>query len=172
MKKWIGLMLLCFAGFSLHATVISCDVKNEWPLQLMSKELTRNFKILKKQKPPVYYLAYTYLEQEVLEMSASFGEVEVKEREERLGDCLVRVGAPKLDNTHALKGERENFDIYHNKWFPVPTLENPLAFKRIWWNLTQEEVKQAQKAYSQVLSHSRTMTQAKDSSADFQLVNP
>ncbi|MBO7238728.1 MAG: TldD/PmbA family protein [Elusimicrobiaceae bacterium] len=161
---WIGLFcLLCLPVFA--QTI--CDVRQELPLQLMGKELTRNFKTLKKQKPPVYYLAYTYEEQEVLNVSASFGAVDVQTREERLGDVQARVGSLSLDNTRALKGERENFDLASSGQVPFPTAGNTAAFERAWWTLTEQATKDEQKAYSAVLSHSRTMTQMKDPSDDF-----
>ena len=162
--NWIA--IFCFAFLPLMAQQ-NCTVRDEAPLQLMNKELIRNFNILKKQKPPVYYLAYTYQEQEVLDMRATFGTVKIQQKEERLGDGFVRVGSPLLDNTHALKGEKEDFEIYHNPRFPFPSSDNTLAFQRIWWDLTEGAVKDAQKTYSKVLSHSRTMTKDKDSSADF-----
>ncbi len=167
MSKYFFLLIVCMALSSVGAQASVCDAKKDLTLQLMHKELMRNFKVLKKQKPPVYYLSYTYEEREVLNLEASFGEAEVQAREERLGDVQVRVGDLTLDNTHALKGEKEDFALYRSTKMPFPTVTDALAFKREWWNLTEEAVKDAQKQYSQVLAHSRTMTQAKDSSADF-----
>lgn len=167
MRKLI-LTTIFFLISGIAATAqTTCDVQKELPLQLMSRELTRNSKILKKQKPPIYYLAYTYLEQETLWINASLGSAEVQQREERLADVLARAGSKQLDNTRALKGERENFEISSRAQLPFPSEDNPQAFERAWWTLTEQATKDAQKKYSTVLSHSRTMTQTKDPSDDF-----
>ena len=162
--SWI---LCCLCVLPVWGNVVSCEVKKEVPLQLMGKELTRNFKLLKKQKPPVYYLAYTYQTQEAGSVRASFDGVDVQQKEERFGDVSARVGSLAQDNTRALKGERENFELAQTGHIPFPSLEDTTAFERTWWNLTEQAVRQAQKQYSRVLSHSHTMTQTKDPSDDF-----
>lgn len=163
-QGWIGGLLL--AVLPVWGAQTTCDVQAEIPLQLMGKELTRSLKILKKQQPPVYYLAYTYDALDRVTVEAAFGEVNIREQEERNGDVLVRVGNPNLDNTRALKSERQNFTL-PNSVFAFPTAENHKAFERTWWNLTQQAVQGAQKEYSAVSSKVRTMTQTKDPSADF-----
>jgi len=160
-----GIFCLFLGSVCLAQT--TCEVKQEEPLRLMGKELTRNIKVLKKQKPPVYYLAYTYQQQDRLWLNASFGNVEVQQREERFGDVIARAGSKVLDNTRALKGEREDFTVSSRSQMPFPSADNPKAFERVWWGLTEQAAKEAQKRYSAVLSHSRTMTQTKDPSDDF-----
>ena len=162
-----GWILVGLLGLPLWAESNFCDVKKEVPLQLMGGELMRNFSVLKKQQPPIYYLAYTYQTQQTGQIQASFDGLKIQQKEENFGDVLARAGSLSLDNTHALKGERETFDLAQTSQIPFPSLENPTAFKRTWWGLTEEAAKDAQKKYSHVLSHSRTMTRTKDTSDDF-----
>lgn len=166
MRKF-GWILLSLLFLPAWGEPLSCDVKKELPLQLMGRELTRNFNILKKQRPPIYYLAYTYQTQQTGRVQAAFGGVDVTQKEERFGDVLARAGSLALDNTRALKGEREDFELFRTSQIPFPSSENETAFERTWWHLTERAAKDAQKQYSRVLSHARTMTQTKDPSDDF-----
>ena len=166
MRKY-GWILIALIGLPVWGGETFCEVKKEIPLQLMGQELMRNFNILKKQKPPIYYLAYTYQQEQYGRVHAAFGGLDVQQKEDRFGDVLARAGSLSLDNTRALKGERENFELADAGRFPFPSLENKTAFARTWWDLTEEAAKTAQKQYSRVLSHVRTMTQTKDPSDDF-----
>ena len=93
----LGLILIC-AGQAL--AVENCVAAQERPLQLMSAELKREFKALKKQKPPIYYMSYTYLDTQDIYLSVTDGGVTNQRNEgSSLLDVQVRVGSPELDNT-------------------------------------------------------------------------
>jgi len=80
-------------------------------LDILSAELQRNFTILKeKADPPPYYMSYTVTEDETEIVTASLGAVvNQNKRHLRYLDVTVRVGSPKLDNYHVVKGERVRF---------------------------------------------------------------
>lgn len=126
----------------------------------------RNFKVLKKQKPPVYYLSYRYSEWEDVDVDASLNGVSVHQSKDNKVAVLVRVGDKKLDNTRALKGEKTVYGIA-NSWWVGPQEQNPKAFQLNFWDLTEQAVEEAQQQYSQVIAHQRTMSQAQDQSDDF-----
>ena len=85
MKKHF-LMALCLLGTAGLWGQSNCHLQDQVPLQLMSRELNRNFRILKKQKPPIYYLAYTYKQQKEQELSVAYDGV--ASRQEQTGAAL------------------------------------------------------------------------------------
>ncbi len=152
----------------LQAATQVCEVKDQPTLKLMSQELKRSFNILKKQKPPIYYLSYTYTEGENIGLQVEFGGV-LQKYHHYTADVEVqaRAGNIHLDNTRALKGERE--DTVLAGWEKVPgvSADNPKAFELAWWRATQAAAEQAQHNYSRVTANVRTMSQTKDQSDDF-----
>ena len=61
MKKLFFISLF-FSMFSLPSAATICDIQAQEPIQLLEAELKRGLKTYKKQKPPIYYLSYTYSE--------------------------------------------------------------------------------------------------------------
>ena len=77
----------------------------------MSQELNRNFSVLKeKADPPPYFLSYEVTENEFRTISATLGTIESTDSgKARALDVSVRVGSPKLDNYHRVRGDRGQF---------------------------------------------------------------
>src|SRR5882672_4348109 len=78
---------------------------------IASDELERNFRILKeKTDPPPYFLAYEITENESHQIAATLGAITSSGNgKSRVLDTSVRVGTPKLDNYHRVRGERAQF---------------------------------------------------------------
>lgn len=166
MKPWISI-LLCLVFMPVWGQVQNCQVQQQVPLKLMEAELARNFKVLKKQKPPIYYLSYRYNEVQVVNVTASLNGISSFQDRYNTLAVMARVGSAKLDNTRALKGEQANYNVSFSSNFALPNQDAPRAFVLELWQTTERAVKQAQQEYSQVLAHTRTMTEAADQSADF-----
>lgn len=156
--------LLCAA---LPAGGAVCQLQQEVPLQLMEKELKRSFKILKKQKPPIYYLSYTYTLGEVYSLLVAYdGVASHLENKISVAEVQTRAGSTALDNTHALRGERENWFIPARST-PVPDPSDPKGFLTVWWKATQQAAETAQQDFSRVQSNVRSMADTRDKSPDF-----
>ena len=167
MKKWFILGYICSAVASWAAPVL-CDVNQEIPLQLMEKELKRSFAVLKHQKPPIYYLSYTYQEGENEGVSVELGGVmQQYHTYSATAEVRARAGSVQLDNTHPLKGEGQDTALAGVEIVPQISLENPKSFLLAWWRATQKAAEQAQANYSRVTANVRTMSETKDQSADF-----
>jgi TldD protein len=77
----------------------------------MGEELARNFSLLKaKADPAPYFLSYEVTEEDSHSVSATLGAItnDGQGKSRRLDVC-VRVGTPKLDNYHRVRGERTQF---------------------------------------------------------------
>lgn len=144
-----------------------CDMAQQTPLRLMEQELQRSFKILKKQKPPIYYLSYTYTQGEENVLSVAYDGVSVlRSAPVSVAEVLARAGSPALDNTHALRGEQENWNV--SMWSaPVADAADSKGFLAAWWNATQQAAETAQRDLSQVQSNVRSMADTRDKSDDF-----
>ena len=164
MKKGFGLLLCLLAAGGWAAP---CDMAQQTPLRLMEQELKRSFKILKKQKPPIYYLSYTYTEGEEYSLAVAYDGVAVSQQNTiSLAEVLARAGSPKLDNTHALRAERENWTIPMQQT-AVPDPSDSKGFLSSWWALTQRAAETAQQDLSRVESNVRSMAHTRDQSDDF-----
>ena len=97
-------------------------------LGIASEELERNFRILKeKTDPPPYFLAYEITENESSQIGATLGAITSSgSGKSRVLDTSVRVGTPKLDNYHRVRGERAQF----TSGSQIAIDDNPAAIQR------------------------------------------
>ncbi|HLY16086.1 MAG TPA: hypothetical protein VKR61_02625, partial [Bryobacteraceae bacterium] len=99
----LGVLCLCFtAAASAQSPVL---------LDAMSEELQRNFATLKsKADPAPYFLSYETTEEDSHAVSATLGAITAHgQNKSRRLDVCIRVGSPKLDNYHRVRGERAQF---------------------------------------------------------------
>src|SRR5579864_9667579 len=75
-------------------------------VHILDEELQRNFSILKqKADPPPYFMSYEVTEEESQIINASLGAINsTGKSHNRYLDITIRVGSPKLDNYHILRG--------------------------------------------------------------------
>jgi predicted Zn-dependent protease len=158
------LSFLLVSGFTAEAQISSPI------LDTLSAELQRNFSELKsKADPAPYFLAYSVVEEESQSATAGFGALlnHVGGRSRTL-DVTVRVGEPKLDNYHRMRGDFAQFTA----GVAVPIEDNPNALRRRVWLETDRVYRLA----SQRLIRLRTNTQVKaseeDTSDDFSPAEP
>lgn len=165
MKKIVIYLLFLAMPLGLLARG-SCRVEEELPLQLMGKELMRNFKILKKEKPPIYYLSYTYWDFEEKNISVNLGGVEQQQDQHyAFAEVQARAGSPTLDNTHLIRGEQRKYGTEWNRIYGV--FANNKHFQMMWWDVTRRAAEAAQADYDRAAASEKAASQARDQSADF-----
>ena len=74
-------------------------------LNILEKELEREFSELKNQEIPVYYMNYRVSDMESVVISGTHGCLNQKQqRNYRVLTTSVRVGTPDMDNFHSARG--------------------------------------------------------------------
>jgi TldD protein len=134
-------------------------------LDILSSELQRNFTILKeKADPPPYYMSYTVTDEENEVLTSSLGAVMGQnKRHLRYLDVTIRVGSPKLDNYHLVKGERVRFTSGS-----VIPLDNVMpAIDRRLWLETDRTYRAAARRLIEIKSNQEVQVQPGQDSDDF-----
>ena len=134
-------------------------------LDILSAELQRNFSMLKeKADPPPYYMSYTVTDDETEVLTASLGAVVNRnKRELRYLDVTVRVGSPKLDNYHVVKGERVRFTS--GSVIPLDNVA-PAIDRRLWLE-TDQTYRLAARRLIEIKSDQQVQVQPGQDSDDF-----
>jgi len=134
-------------------------------LDILSAELQRNFAILKeKADPPPYYMSYTVTEDETEILGASLGAVVNQNKHHlRYLDVTVRVGSPKLDNYHVVKGERARFTS--GSVIPLDNV-TPAIDRRLWLE-TDRTYRLAARRLIEIKSDQQVQVQPGQDSDDF-----
>lgn len=134
-------------------------------LDILSAELQRNFSLLKeKADPPPYYMSYTVTDDETEVLTASLGAVvNQNKRELRYLDVTVRVGSPKLDNYHVVKGERARFTS--GSVIPLDNVA-PAIDRRLWLE-TDQTYRLAARRLIEIKSNQQVQVQPGQDSDDF-----
>jgi len=138
-------------------------------LKTLSEELDRNYVALKKVDPPPYFMAYSVTEQDYSAVSASFGAITGKNQSRTSNlDVTVRVGNPKLDNYHRIRGDRPQF----TSGSAVVIEETPLALKRRIWLDTDRTYRLAAERLIKIRTSSEVRVKEEDPSDDFSKEEP
>ena len=129
-------------------------------LDAMSQELNRNFTVLKeKADPPPYFLSYEVTEEEYHTVSGTLGTINNSGGgKNRVLDVSVRVGSPKLDNYHRIRGDRGQF----TSGALLTYEDNVNSIKHRLWL----ETDRAYRAAAERLIRIKTSTQVKVADAD------
>src|SRR5262245_32804457 len=118
-------------------------------MKALQAELDRAFAKLKGAgDSPVYYLCYRVYETESVNISATYGAIDGIRRGDRSRDLDVelRVGTPKLDNTHKLRDAGwDPSDSYGGGFSPMPLEDDEASIRNALWLATDAEFKSAQK---------------------------
>ena len=167
MKKILFLWVFLFALPVLSAAENNCTIDQQVPIQLMEQELKRNFKVLKKENPPIYYLSYIYQETEQNQLTATYGGIST-EYSLTTGNIEVqaRAGSSKMDNTRSLRGERDDWGTLYSA-VSTPYDLDKKGFLASLWRLTNSAALKAQENFARVKNNVRNMAVNKDQSDDF-----
>ena len=135
----------------------------------MSRELDRNFMVLKeKGDPPPYFLSYEVTEEEHRSVSASLGAIDFTGGgKSRVLDVSARVGSPKLDNYHAVRGGRGGGAPQFTAGALVTFEDNANSISRALWRETDRAYRTAAERLIQIKTNSQVRTAEQDSSGDF-----
>jgi TldD protein len=134
-------------------------------LQILNDELQRNFSVLKQKGDPApYYLAYAVTEEETEALTASRGALQNRAQAHvRLLDVSMRVGTPKLDNYHVVRGERARF----TSGSPISLDDVPAAIRRRVWLETDNVYRLASRRLIEIKSNTQVKLAEEDQSDDF-----
>jgi predicted Zn-dependent protease len=143
-------------------------------LDTMSTELTRAMGTLGKQgsddkakQIPPYFLSYSVNDSAEVSIRAQYGAlVDSSANHERVVDVQVRVGEPKLDNTHgAHRGSAVNT-------LPLPVTDDREAIARSLWLATNSGYGSALDNYLRVKTEAEVRAKEEDNSGDFSAETP
>lgn len=139
-------------------------------LDAMASELDRNYQVLKdKADPKAYYLAYQVTEQDYSVISASLGAITANNQgRSRTLDVSVRVGSPKLDNYHRVRGDRAQF----TSGSPLTVDDEAAAIRRRIWLDTDRAYRAAAERLVKIRSSAQVRVAEEDNSDDFSQADP
>jgi TldD protein len=136
-------------------------------LTTMEKELQRGQSELVKQDPAPYFTSYNVTDQDSLVVvSAQGGVLNSTRARHRIADVSMRIGSPRLDNTH---DEERSSGISSGR---LPLRDDPDAIARVLWKLTYEQYRKAQQAYTKVKTKAAVRAKDEDDSPDFSREKP
>ncbi|MDQ6707627.1 MAG: metallopeptidase TldD-related protein [Acidobacteriota bacterium] len=158
---------LLVALLSLHA--VSATAPNVM-LNTLSEELHRNFEVLKvKADPAPYFISYEVTEQDFHMLGGTLGAINANTRtRNRFLDVSVRVGSPKLDNYHRVRGERTQF----TSGAQIAIDDNPNAIKQRVWLETDRTYRAAAERLIKIATNQQVKVADRDASNDFSQESP
>jgi TldD protein len=144
-------------------------------LKLLAGELARNAKELGKTKGhdlSPYFMEYEATDEHSVEVEGSFGTlVTSTDDHSRNLDVDVRVGTPKLDNTHRLRGDYDvSRDFTRQSWLPIE--DDPAAVRSVAWLTTHAEYQRAVEDLVRVKANLEIKVAEQDASDDFSSERP
>jgi len=160
--KVLARLLLLFSAATLavaQPTVI---------LDAMSQELSRNFHALSdKADPPPYFLSYEVSESESHAISATLGALESNnDGLSRTLDVSVRVGSPKLDNYHRVRGPG-GAQSGRSTFGGLPIDNDVNSLKRLLWLNTDRAYQSAAERLIRIKTNTQVRVAEADDSDDF-----
>ncbi len=136
----------------------------------MSQELNRNFTVLKQKADPApYFMSYEVTEQDYRTVSGVLGAVSpVSGSRARTLDVSVRVGSPKLDNYHRVRGSAAQVTSGASISFE----DKPDSIKRTLWLETDRAYRSAAQRLIHIRTNTQVMAEQADKSDDFSAEQP
>lgn len=155
-------------------TTTSTPTDNDQPakksalLDVMAAENAREMAALRQAPEPAYYLAYQLYEQRLVSMEAEGGAlITDDDNTARNLDVEVRVGSPKLDNTHQLSDEGNGLNAPLTRKGYVPFGDDKQAVANALWVETDRRYREAVSALGYVRQDVQTLKTKRDSAPDF-----
>ncbi|MGE5645353.1 MAG: TldD/PmbA family protein [Acidobacteriota bacterium] len=139
-------------------------------VSILSEELERNFGALRQKGDPApYYIAYEVTEREAAAVSAALGAVKSMRADRvRVVDITVRVGTPKMDNYHRVRGERVRF----TSAVEIPIEDSAPAIRRVLWLETDRVYRLAAERLIKIKANRDVSVAEEDDSDDFSKEEP
>jgi len=162
---------VAFAALALALPMaVSAQQSSSTLMDAMTTELHRAFTSLGKQAPgkqddkqlPPYFLSYAVSDASAVSIRAQFGAlVDSSANHERVADVQIRLGDPKLDNTH---GTHRGSAV---KSLQLPLGDDREALGRSLWLATNAGYGTALDNYMRVKTEAQVRAKEEDSSPDF-----
>lgn len=139
-------------GVAQAAENSTSDAEDKIILDIMAKELKRNFDKLKHAQPPVYFMAYRASDSENSEVSACYGATFIRKNRvrDRYLQVEVRVGSPKLDSSHST-GSASTTDSSLREHCVIIDA-NPLNLRTNLWLETEKQYRIAAEKFGRVIA--------------------
>lgn len=139
-------------------------------LDIMAEELKRNFDGLKEKADPApYYIAYGVTEEDADVLTATFGSLQTSTpTRTRVLDVTVRVGSPKLDNYHRMRGDFAQF----TGAVAIALEDSPAAIRRRIWLETDRVYRLASQRLIRIKANTQVKAAEEDTSDDFSAEEP
>jgi TldD protein len=147
-------------------------------IQTLEHELKRSIAQLKGAgNAPLYYLAYRLYEGKWDAITGSDGALENQRPAHwRMLAVDLRVGSPRLDNTHYLRSHRSNspacYESSHSSESILPLNGAGISLQQCLWLKTDEAFKAAQQRFSELCASNEVYSVEEDKSGDFSLQRP
>ena len=136
-------------------------------LETMASKLDRSIKVFVDEPTPVYYLSYEVTEDRAIAVNGAFGSVTGwSESENRALDIDLRVGSPKLDNTHPIRGGGRGGFVGRPVYGSVPVADADALRSRLWY-WTDKRYKQAIERFTMVKTNVQVKVEEEDTTGDF-----
>lgn len=166
----VALVACASSGAGVEETI---DPKtSEILFDALGTELTRSFTSLQnRESDPLYFLSYRVVETRSHSISASMGSLLASDPSHgRSLDVEARVGTPKLDSTHQIRGAFEFGADPASAQLPT---ENDIdAIRAAAWRATDRAYKSAVERLLKVKTNETVKVEAEDTSDDFAIVPP
>jgi TldD protein len=140
-------------------------------LDAMGQELSRNFNILKgKADPPAYFMSYEVAESENRAISGTLGAIDSNSgAKARTLDVSVRVGSPKLDNYHRVRGAGAG---QASSGAQITYEDNVNSIKQRLWLETDRAYRTAAERLIRIQTNTQVKVAESDNSGDFSSETP
>lgn len=140
-------------------------------LQAMQHELNRNLTALRAQPLPPFFLSYEVSEVHSYTIRSTFGAItEDAQHRQRALVVDLRVGTPRLDNTHAARSDFPDFaDVMEmgDRSVDVPIDDDTAALQAVLWTQTDRKYRQATRHLASVRASAAVSVEAEDTAPDF-----
>ena len=153
------------------------DAAKDPVLDAMTAELQRSVANLKdKGDEPLYYLSYRVEDGYSISVSASYGALEEGAQDDpyagrsRYLQVSARVGSPKLDNTHKVRGEWSWRGSSGGGSLPIE--DDAGAMRVAMWRATDGAYKNASRQFIKVKTNKAVRTEEEDKADDFSVETP
>jgi predicted Zn-dependent protease len=139
----------------------------------MSQELARDFQVLKdKADPPPYFLSYEITQEDVYNVSGTLGSIDsAGGGKSRTLDVSVRVGSPKLDNYHRVRGAGGGAAQF-TSGSQITYEDNVNSIKHRLWEDTDRAYRAAAERLIRIETNTQVKVAEQDASADFSSAPP
>jgi predicted Zn-dependent protease len=162
---------MLMAAWTVTPAARAAEPQTPVVLDAMSAELQRAFTSLGKQgdekQLPPYFLSYSVAEADIVNIRAQYGALAGSSRNRvRVADVQVRLGSPKLDNTH---GDHRGSAV---NTVQLPLADDREALQRTLWLATNQGYGFALDNYLRVKTEAEVRAKEEDNSPDFSQEKP